>query len=98
MSFKPWAIPSTYALPIALALGAIARLTFVGEAAEQPIISELLKTQNVTVNILEGKVTQTQSGAYGTLTIQIIGSEEDIYSAVQFLNDRQVGVEVIVNA
>ncbi len=78
--------------------GAIARLTFVGEAAEQPIISELLKTQNVTVNILEGKVTQTQSGAYGTLTIQIIGSEEDIYSAVQFLNDRQVGVEVIVNA
>lgn len=78
--------------------GAIARLTFVGEAAEQPIISELLKTRNVTVNILEGKVTQTQSGAYGTLTIQIIGSEEDIYSAVQFLNDRQVGVEVIVNA
>lgn len=78
--------------------GAIARLTFVGEVAEQPIISQLLKTKNVTVNILEGKVSQTQSGAYGTLTVQIIGNETEIESAIQFLNDRQVGVEVIANA
>lgn len=78
--------------------GAIVRLTFVGEVAEQPIISELLKTKNVTVNILEGKVSQTQSGAYGTLTVQIIGNETEIESAIQFLNDRQVGVEVIANA
>lgn len=77
--------------------GKIVRLTFVGDAAEQPIITELIKNMPVTVNILQGNVSQTQDGAYGTLFIHLNGDENDIKRSIEFLNDRHVGVEVITN-
>lgn len=78
--------------------GEIVKLTFVGDAAEQPIITELIKNMPVTVNILQGDVSQTQDGAYGTLFIHISGEPDHIKSSIRFLNDRHVGVEVIANA
>lgn len=78
--------------------GKIVQLTFVGDAAEKPIITELIKNMPVTVNILQGNLSQTQDGAYGTLFIHINGDANDINSSIDFLKDRHVGVEVITNA
>lgn len=77
--------------------GKIAKLSFIGDVAEQAIISRLIREWPVTVNILQGKVSQTRNGAYGTLFIHIVGNSSDIEAAIDFLNQNQVGVEVVQN-
>lgn len=77
--------------------GQIVQLTFIGESAEQPIITNLIRNNNVSVNILQGKISQTQSGSYGTLFIHIDGNEEEVNKAVDFIRSQQVGVEVLTN-
>ncbi|HJV32008.1 MAG TPA: methionine ABC transporter ATP-binding protein [Bacillales bacterium] len=77
--------------------GQIIQLTFIGEAAEQPVISDLIRNFNVTVNILQGKISQTQSGSYGTLFIHLDGDLTEENKAIDFLRSQQVGVEVVTN-
>lgn len=77
--------------------GKVVKLTFIGETAEQPIISNLIKELPITVNILQGKISQTQTGSYGTLLIQLNGELKHIEKAIEQLEAQQVGVEVIGN-
>ncbi|MEH7108466.1 MULTISPECIES: methionine ABC transporter ATP-binding protein [Bacillaceae] len=78
--------------------GRVVQLTFIGESAEQPVITNLIRHHNVTVNILQGKISQTQSGSYGTLFIHLDGDEAEVNKAIEFIGSQQVGVEVIENA
>ncbi|MBJ8056623.1 methionine ABC transporter ATP-binding protein, partial [Bacillus cereus] len=53
--------------------GQVVRLSFIGDSAEQPLITEIIRSFKVDVNILQGKISQTQEGAFGTLFIHING-------------------------
>lgn len=77
--------------------GQVVQLTFIGEAVEQPVITDLIRNHKVTVNILQGKISQTQSGSYGTLFIHLDGEQNEINRAVDFIRSQQVGVEVVTN-
>jgi D-methionine transport system ATP-binding protein len=77
--------------------GQIVQLTFIGESVEQPIITNVIRHHNVTVNILQGKISQTQSGSYGTLFIHIDGDEVEVNQAVDYIRSQQVGVEVVTS-
>ncbi|MCS0673221.1 methionine ABC transporter ATP-binding protein [Cytobacillus firmus] len=78
--------------------GKVVQLGFVGESAEQPLITNLIRNFQVTVNILQGKISQTQNGSYGTLFIHVDGETEEVAKAIEFIHSQQVGVEVISNA
>ncbi|WP_077624925.1 methionine ABC transporter ATP-binding protein [Sediminibacillus massiliensis] len=78
--------------------GRIIRLHFVGETTNQALISQVSKKFNIEVNILHGKVTQTQKGAYGTLFILMDGAEAEIKKAIDYITSTSVEVEVDVNA
>ncbi|MFC0417870.1 methionine ABC transporter ATP-binding protein [Cytobacillus solani] len=78
--------------------GRVVQLGFVGESAEQPLITNLIRNFQVTVNILQGKISQTQSGSYGTLFIHIDGEKEELARAIEYIHSQHVGVEVITNA
>lgn len=78
--------------------GTVVQLGFVGEAAEQPLITNLIRHYQVTVNILQGKISQTQNGSYGTLFIHLDGEREELSKAIAYIESQQVGVEVISNA
>jgi D-methionine transport system ATP-binding protein len=78
--------------------GKVVQLTFVGEAAEQPLITNLIRHHEVTVNILQGKINQTQNGSYGTLFIHLDGEAKEINSAIEYIRSQLVGVEVLTNA
>ncbi|PAE19974.1 methionine ABC transporter ATP-binding protein [Bacillus sp. 7504-2] len=75
--------------------GTVIQLGFVGESAEQPLITNLIRNFEVTVNILQGKISQTQNGSYGTLFIHIDGEASETSKAIDFITSQQVGVEVI---
>jgi len=75
--------------------GKIVQLTFIGESVEQPVITNVIRHNNVSVNILQGKISQTQSGSYGTLFIHVDGDEAEVDKAVDYIRSQQVGVEVV---
>jgi D-methionine transport system ATP-binding protein len=77
--------------------GRVVQLTFIGESVEQPVITNLIRRHEVTVNILQGKISQTQSGSYGTLFIHLDGDEQEVNNAIDFIRSQQVGVEVVTN-
>ena len=78
--------------------GQVIQLSFTGEGTEQPLITDLIRNFDVTVNILQGKISQTQAGSYGNLFIHINGEDPVIADAIQFIKSHQVSVEVILHA
>jgi D-methionine transport system ATP-binding protein len=75
--------------------GRLVMLGFVGESAEQPVITNLIRSFSVSVNIIQGKISPTQNGSYGTLYIHLDGEKEEIEKAIQYLHSQEISVEVI---
>lgn len=75
--------------------GKVVQLSFVGESAELPVLSQVIRTYPINVNILQGKISQTQDGSYGTLIIHVDGPPPVVEDAVKFLLKQEIGVEVI---
>lgn len=78
--------------------GKVIQLTFVGDHAESPLITKLVRNFELDVNIVQGKISQTRSGSYGTLFIHLDGKEDEMLRAIEFIKAQQVGVEVITHA
>lgn len=78
--------------------GAILRCTFLGEAAHQSIVSQLIKELDSEVNILQGQIKRLKEIAFGTLYLQVRGDLDTEERAVQFLRQRGVKVEVLKEA
>ena len=77
--------------------GKIVKLTFVGERTEQPVLASLIRKFDVDVNIVQGNISHTQGGAYGTLILHLRGDASSIEEALHFLNEEDVRTEVITN-
>lgn len=75
--------------------GKIVRLHFIGETASEAVISEVAKQFDISVNILQGKLTQTTTGVLGTLTVQLQGNQASVAKALTFMEETEVEVEVI---
>ncbi|AQQ52685.1 methionine ABC transporter ATP-binding protein [Planococcus lenghuensis] len=75
--------------------GELVKLGFIGDQTEQPVLTELIRKFPIEVNIVQGNISRTQRGAYGTLMLQLKGSEEEIRAAIAFLEDRNVRTEVM---
>ncbi|MGY4689047.1 methionine ABC transporter ATP-binding protein [Salibacterium sp. K-3] len=73
----------------------VVKLTFVGEDAEQPVMTELIRHCGVGVNILQGKLSKTRHGSYGTLFVQLQGDREHMDEALRFLKEHRVEAEVL---
>ncbi|MEN2768383.1 methionine ABC transporter ATP-binding protein [Ornithinibacillus xuwenensis] len=79
--------------------GLVVRLHFVGESANQALISKISREFQIEVNILQGKITQTKLGAYGTLIVQINGEPNEINNTIGFIKEEtSVEVEVLTHA
>lgn len=75
--------------------GKIVKLTFIGDMTAQPLMTDFIRSHSLTINILHGSINQTQEGAYGTLFLHIEGTEDEMEAALQYLQTRQIGVEVL---
>ncbi len=68
---------------------------FLGTAASEPIISDLIRQCGVTVNILHGNIDRLRSTLFGTLTLELQGSPANLQEAREYLTSRNLTVEVI---
>lgn len=78
--------------------GAVVQLKFLENKAEQPFISKVIRQFDVDVNIIQGKISQTQRGSYGSLFIRIKGSSEEIDKALAYLREEEIEAEVMERA
>ncbi|MEZ7171884.1 methionine ABC transporter ATP-binding protein [Sporosarcina sp. OR05] len=77
------------------AAGTLVKLVFVGERTEQPVLANLIRTFGIDVNIVQGNISHTKGGAYGTLLLQLIGDATIVNEAIDFLHSEGVQTEVI---
>ena len=77
--------------------GILVKLVFVGDQTEQPILTKLIRRHPVDINIVQGNIAHTQRGAYGTLILQVKGSQPEVAEALAFLNAEGVQTEVMAN-
>lgn len=76
-------------------IGTVLQLTFVGGHTKKPLITELIRNFDVSISILQGKISQTQNGPYGSLFISVDGEMGEISRVVDYIGEQQVKVEVI---
>lgn len=73
--------------------GKVVLLKYLKEKAAQPFITNVIRNYQVEINIIQGKVVQTQEGGYGSLYVQFLGQE--ITPAINYLKEAGVEIEVI---
>lgn len=73
--------------------GKVARLTFVGDAAGQPLLADATELFNVKPNILSANIIELKNGIVGVLVVHFDGEEQASEKAIQFLKDKDVVVE-----
>lgn len=72
-------------------------LRFKGEAASEPIISEMVKNFDIKANILLGWIDNIQMRFIGTLIIELAGPFERIEKALDYLKKKNVHWESLKN-
>lgn len=75
--------------------GKLLRLSFTGESARKPIISEMIKNFNLDVNILAGNINELATTSIGHLIVQIKEEDKKIENVIKWLKDENIHTEVI---
>jgi D-methionine transport system ATP-binding protein len=76
-------------------IGRVLQLTFTGSDAKRSLITDVVRKYDVSVSILQGKISQMQHGSYGSLFVSVTGDNKLIDETVAFIRSQQVEVEVI---
>jgi len=75
----------------------IIRFRYLERSASEALISQISRLFNLDVNIIFGNIELIGDNPIGGLVAIVSGREEDIKSAIFFLEEKNVGVEVISN-
>lgn len=75
--------------------GLVATLQFSGDNANEPIISQAIRKFEVDINVVQGQVQQAKEGAFGSLTVMITGTKEEVGKTLTFFKEKEVVLEVI---
>lgn len=75
--------------------GKILRLSFIGEAATEPILATLTTRYPLNPNILFGNITQIKETTFGNLIIRVSGDAAIIQQGIDYLTSQGLEVETI---
>lgn len=76
----------------------IAKFKYLVRSVSEPLVSTISRKFDIDVNIIFGNVELIGSEPIGGLVSILSGKAEDIESALDYLRDKNVGVEVILDA
>ncbi|MBM7687780.1 methionine ABC transporter ATP-binding protein [Enterococcus ureilyticus] len=75
--------------------GLVATLQFSGDNANEPVISQAIRKFDVDINVVQGQVQQAKEGAFGSLTVMITGTKDEVEKTLTFFTEKEVVLEVI---
>lgn len=70
-------------------------LTFIGDSADEPVLSTMIRKYNADVSILYGMVGEIQSTPFGRMLIGVTGDKSIVESLLEYLRSRELMVEVV---
>ena len=70
-------------------------ITFIGESANEPVISRLIKNFDLNVGILFGSLDDIKGVPFGRLIISLDGRQLEIQEALEYVQKQNLKVEVI---
>lgn len=73
----------------------IVRLSFIGHSTEEPVISGMIRRFNIDASILHGNIDHIQTTPFGTLIVELSGEQTALEQALNYLQLRELGIEVI---
>lgn len=76
----------------------VIRITFTGERATDPVVSQMSRRFGIDANIWHGQVDEIQGAPFGTLVVELEGGADAIGTAIAFLKEYNLGVEVLGHA
>ena len=71
------------------------RLSFIGNSAEDPVISSIIRRFDIDASILHGNIDHIQSTPFGTLIVELSGEQSSLEETLRYLQTRDLGIEVI---
>lgn len=77
--------------------GPVIKLTYQGDNANNPVLSCAANTFEIGFNILLGKIEYINNKPLGILFVHLIGEQETLVLAIEWLRERTEQVEVIYN-
>ncbi|MGA9290043.1 MAG: methionine ABC transporter ATP-binding protein [Anaerobacillus sp.] len=77
--------------------GELVQFTFLKGKTGSPLVTELIRKYEVEVNIIQGKISHTQDGPYGKLSVFLKGEPSVTENALKYVREQGVEVEVITN-
>ena len=80
---------------LAKARGAIARLVYLGEKAEEPILTEATRLYPVRINILHGRIEYIDDRPIGILIVSLEGDTEPLAQTLHHLKTQVAKLEVL---
>ncbi len=75
----------------------VVEISYLGDSAQRPIVSHLIKEHDIDVNIVSGDIDRLMSTSVGHLIIQLLGDKENIENALAALKQQNISTEVIWN-
>jgi D-methionine transport system ATP-binding protein len=75
--------------------GQLVRITFLGENATRPHLSDLAKKLSVSANIIHGHVTKIKDTPFGSLVVELLGENDAVKAGIQYLNNQGLETEVL---
>lgn len=73
--------------------GVLVSLQFLENNAGEPVVSQAIRQFDIDISIVYGNIERAVGNTFGTLTVQITGSEID--QALTYIKEQNVGVEVL---
>lgn len=73
------------------------KLSYLGKSAKEPVLSSMIRKFDVDVNIIDGEINELMNTCVGSLTIQILGNDDSVVKALEWLQGHDISLEVISN-
>lgn len=73
----------------------ILKIIYSGEKAEEAVLYDTIRTFNVHINILHGKIEYITNKPFGVLVVQLYGTDFNVQKAEEYLKERTFKVEVL---
>jgi len=75
--------------------GNLVRIFFQGDVEKEPVIASLIRRFNLDVNILYAKLDFIQDTPFGSLIVDIGGTDDNVRAAMDFLEEQGCRIEVL---
>lgn len=75
--------------------GKLVRLTYGNETSNEPIVSDIVKKFDSSINFIQGKINKVMGKSLGYMIIEVIGDYEELGRILDYLEEKNVKAEVL---